>query len=164
MRRLAAIACAVGLVAVLAAPVIGRTYSVGVPASHGWVGTGIWVQGGEAIPVQASGRVKTIGTAALIRLSGVPPAPVYGPAGGTDPCSAAGLDPAEWGDCLVADAPFGALVGMVHGQVFLIGDSGVIDIPTGSFPDGWTQLYLAANDVDHTFFDNDGSFIVTFSP
>jgi hypothetical protein len=160
MRRFGAVLLVAAVVVAFAGPVTARTYSVEVKASQGWTGTGILVKAGDFYPISASGRVKTIDTPGAIYLDGVPPTPVVGPAGGTLACAAAALDPAEWGDCLVGVAPFGQLVGMAHGQTFSIGDSGEIHIPAG-VPDD-SQLYLGVNDVDHTFFDNEGSFMVIF--
>jgi hypothetical protein len=125
------------------------TQTVFVPAAAGWTDTGIDVAAGAS--VAADGYATTIAPTNPILPSPSVWSGRSGPDGQPFACSsfadATGPHP-----CLVEGAPYGALVGMVGGNTFVIGSGGTI-APSG-------ELMLAVNDNEGYFFDNDGGYAV----
>jgi hypothetical protein len=128
-------------------PVFASTTVVRVAADAAWVDSGIDVVLGETVSLTAKGFAITG------PLDEYPEA--KSGAGGQVTTCVDGALPGMV--CMLDGVPFGALIGMVGGNVFLIGDS-------TSFVAGASgRLYLAVNDFVGTYADNAGGFTVLFS-
>ena len=125
--------------------VSAKTVVVRVRADVEWVETGIYVEVGVTYPIKTHGIAWT-GSPSLY------PDSVSGPEGQPWPCS--GNDPAL--PCNLDGAPYGALIGQVDDEPFLIGDSSSF---TASAT-GW--LMLGVNDDLIYHDDNLAGFTVQF--
>jgi hypothetical protein len=160
MRRIGIPLATLVIVAALAAPVVaGTTASVGGGA--GWVSTGITVESGQRLAIQAKGSVHT----ASIPEFHVPG--VFKSASGPDGQVGAALCGdvtrtfskevlAQTGACALDTAYFGELIGRVGRKTFRIGAASEIVVPASG------TLELAANDLTLTYWDNTGAFTVVF--
>lgn len=135
--------------------------SVAVSATTPWVFGGAFVTAGATYDVTARGQVMTAPIPGF-HVPGVFKS-ASGPAGQPDqPCLAAYENTLN-GQCALEGANFGALIGVVIdgntgmavGAPFLIGDAPSFAAPAEGF------LFLAANDLNLTYWDNNGQFSVT---
>jgi hypothetical protein len=133
---------------------------VEVNAAAGWVETGIWVGAGETVSVAAVGRAFTTLPAASTDNAYFPPLPgsgrqgVSGPDGQPYICTSYTA-----GTCAVEDAPFGELVGQVGNIGFPVGAGPTFTVPATATAG---YLRLAVNDFIEWYFDNSGSYLVSF--
>lgn len=108
-------------------------YQIRVDARAGWCDTGLVLQQGQGVVVNARGRWSNAGD------------PRYGPAG---------IPGHRYEGTIVADADLAALIGRVGDATFAIGASqGFVSPASG-------PLYLSINDVPDTFEDNQGWMVV----
>jgi hypothetical protein len=159
MRRFVAVAMAGLLLLAFAAPTTAGTTLVKVFADQGWTNSGIWVEAGQTYSIQVAGRVDTDGPGKT---------QPGGPDGSTDAgftCGEAYDGNSEYwqrvtGPCLVDGAYFAELVVGIRGEAsrtdWALGDATEID----AVASGW--LFFAVNDFQDTYFDNSGSFTITF--
>jgi hypothetical protein len=149
MRRMIVVVCvaAAGVFAATSAATDRRT--IFVHADAGWTNTGIVVTAGTS--VTADGQAITISPVNPIVGRPSQWEGHSGPDGQPFTCSsftdANGAHP-----CLLDGAPYGALVGMVGDQVFVIGSQGTVAAAG--------VLYLGVNDNQGFFFDNRGGYAV----
>lgn len=125
--------------------VSAKTVVVRVRADVVWVESGMYVEAGVTYPIKTHG----------IAWTGSPsewPEAVSGPAGQTWICSM--NEPEE--DCNLNGVPYGALIGMVDGHAFLIGDASTITAPAS----GWLKLGVNDDLIYHD--DNLAGFTVQF--
>lgn len=152
MRRLAALVLGGALALAVVAPALAAT-PVYVPATAGWVDTGLEVAGGDSVNVDTRG----FATTAFIPDWLVPGQFISGsgPAGQANGALCGDYEPLR-DLCFVQDAYYGELVGRVGGVTFAIGSTSAIEIPAGASG----QLELAVNDYDVYLADNHGGFLV----
>lgn len=147
-RRLIFILVAVFLLTGIPSMLVSaKTIVVRVRADVEWVETGIYVEAGHVYFIKSHG----------IAWTGPPkwyPDSVSGPEGQTPDYPCSGNDPAL--PCNLDGAPYGALIGKVDGQAFLIGDALSFTAPAS----GW--LWLGVNDDLIYHDDNLAGFTVQF--
>jgi len=159
-RRPAAVVLFSALATGLAASALaaaGQT-TVAVPATAGWVPTGVTVSESEQIRMKAEGTAMTINPSALPALFRASPSEWEGrsgPAGQPFTCQTI-IDASGTHTCLLDGAPYGALVGRVGETAFLIGDASTLSGPAGASG----ELYLGVNDNVSYHSDNMGAFSV----
>jgi hypothetical protein len=166
MRRtmsLAATAMAVVLASLVLAASTLAGNGVTVSAETPWVFGGIEVEEGATYDVTARGYVLT----AKIPYYHVPGEfkGASGPAGQPDqPCLEAYENTIN-GDCTVLEANFGALVGVViDGQTgWATADPFVIGADPSFVAPADGVLFLAVNDLNLTYYDNNGQFGVVIT-
>lgn len=133
------------LAGIPATMVSAKTIVVRVRADIDWVETGLYVEAGETVNIKSHGIAWT-GSPSLY------PGAKSGPGGQTFICSQ--NDPPL--PCNLAGVPYGALIGEVGGQVFLIGDATSFIAPANGV------LYLGVNDDLGYHYDNLAGFTVQF--
>ena len=107
--------------------------------SSAWTETGVYVQSGQKVIIQASGKVTT--------WEGNSVGDSY-PDGNDWVCDEAG--------CILNGAKYGALIGQIgNGSVFLVGSN----YQSAATSSGY--LYLRMNDVSSSYLDNSGSYTVS---
>jgi hypothetical protein len=125
--------------------VSAKTVVVRVRADVEWVASGIYVEEGVTYPISTHGIAWT-GSPSLY------PNSISGPEGQSWPCS--GNYPVL--PCNLDGAPYGALIGQVDGEPFLIGGLSSFTAPAT----GW--LLLGVNDDLIYHDDNQAGFTVQF--
>ncbi len=111
-----------------------------VDARGEWINTGIEVREGQKLKFKAKGDWGE--SAAVKRNADGGPAGLFGSG--------------YWGAVpIIPDAPYGALIGRIGGQVFYIGQANTIKAQQGA------ELQLAINDAPGNYDDNHGEMLVT---
>jgi hypothetical protein len=137
---------AVLILGLATAPAHAISTVVRVPASIEWVDSGIDVEVGDIF------NLKTHGLAITGPLNEYPDAKSFSE-GQITTC----VDGAVPGmTCVLNGAPFGALIGKIGSDVFLIGSAESIAASSSG------RLFLAVNDFSGTYGDNLGGFTVVF--
>lgn len=164
-RTISASATALAII-VATAGLAGSTLASGgvsVSSTVPWTLSGIYLTQGATYNVLAQGSVQTA-KVPYYHVPGVSKSQ-SGPAGQPNqPCLASYENPIN-GECALVGANFGTLVGVV-----INGDTGQQVAPPfaiGAGPsfvapaEGW--LFLAVNDLNLTYYDNNGAFQVTIT-
>lgn len=166
MRRTLSVMAAAMAVVVATAVLASSTLaggSVAVSGTTPWAFGGLEVVKGATYDVTAYGYVQTA-KIPYYHVPGVSKS-ASGPAGQPDSPCLVGYENDVNGQCAVEDANFGALVAVV-----INGDTGLAAAPPfviGAAPsfvapaDGW--LFLAANDLNLSYYDNNGQFGVVIT-
>jgi hypothetical protein len=145
-KTIFAVFTAVFVLGLAAAPAHAMSIVVSVPASIEWVDSGIDVSIGDLI------NLETHGLAITGPLDEYPEAKSFSE-GQITTC----VDGAVPGMvCVLNGAPFGALIGKIGSDVFLIGSAGSFTASSIG------RLYLTVNDFSGTYSDNLGRFTVVF--
>lgn len=141
-------ACDIGAFEALSHPAVpGAVNPVRVPASAGWVNTGIVVRANVPVALTTLGKAST-GPFNNSR------ATHNGPDGSTHPCNPDGTSE----PCALDGAMYGALVGRIgeYGVPFLVGSADTVRSESNGV------LYLAVNDNLIYYADNQGGFTELF--
>lgn len=113
-----------------------------VPAASRWVDSGLLMQGNSSYRISARGEV------VLSRQNGFDLA--TGPAGFSNQCR-----PSQGQACVLAGEPYGALIGKLgQTDAFYIGPVLILETGAGG------RLWLAVNDYQDSYHDNQGHFTV----
>lgn len=136
------------IVLLLAISSTALAQSVQVPATAGWVNTGIAIQQGQILTVTATGSVMTLASE---------PTTASGPDGQAVPCPNPNTPDLAGVQCLLTGAPYGGLVGRIgDGAPFKVGANYRAAAP------GSGTLFLGVNDhaTGEAAADNQGAFDV----
>lgn len=164
MRRIVPFLAAVVAVALASAALVASTLagsgirvSATVPLTYA-----AEVTNGSVYNVTATGYVMTA-KVPYFHVPGVSKS-ASGPAGQPDSPCLADYENAVTGDCTVLDANFGELVGViVDDSAVTVGTVEIGASPSFTAP-VTGHLFLAANDLNLTYWDNNGQFDVAITP